>query len=87
MIFVFFQFTIVLGLTVLSLANFGNTFEFSGLDPSFHSKGQFKPTVKPFTAFTNPVILSYLTNILINCKILITVLILFDSPKQNRCLV
>lgn len=37
--------TIVLGLTILSVANYGNTYEFSGL----------KPTIKPFSAPTNQV--------------------------------
>jgi hypothetical protein len=41
----FFQFTIVFGLAILSVANYGNTFEFSGLDPSQQSK--FKST--PFS--------------------------------------
>ncbi|XP_025194663.1 mucin-5AC-like [Melanaphis sacchari] len=45
--------TIVLVLTILSVANYGNTFEFSGLDPSVQIKSQLKPTIKPFSAQTN----------------------------------
>uniref|UniRef100_A0A2S2PUV0 Uncharacterized protein n=1 Tax=Schizaphis graminum TaxID=13262 RepID=A0A2S2PUV0_SCHGA len=46
-------FTIVLGLTILSVANYGNTFEFSGLNPSVQIKSQIKPTIKPFSTQTN----------------------------------
>lgn len=45
--------TIVLGLTILSVANYGNTFEFSGLNPSVQIKSQIKPTIKPFSTQTN----------------------------------
>ncbi|XP_026811434.1 phosphatase and actin regulator 4-like [Rhopalosiphum maidis] len=45
--------TIVLGLTILSVVNYGNTFEFSGLNPSVQIKSQIKPTIKPFSTQTN----------------------------------
>jgi len=45
--------TIVLGLTILGVANYGYTFEFSGLDPSVQIKSQLKPTIKPFSTQTN----------------------------------
>ncbi|KAE9541659.1 hypothetical protein AGLY_003650 [Aphis glycines] len=45
--------TIVLALTILSVANYGNTFEFSGLDPSVQIKSQLKPTLKPFSVQTS----------------------------------
>lgn len=50
-----FQFTIVLGLAILSVVNYGNTFKFSGLDPAYQVRTEHKPSINPFSVPNNKV--------------------------------
>lgn len=76
--FIIFQLTIVLALTILSVANYGNSFEFSGLNPLVQAKSQLKPAIKPFSAPTVQV-----KSILIILYAYILMIVIINSLTQR----